>query len=75
MSIFYDGEYSFNYYIWLIINERSKQCVLPVPAAQQHFFSASDPLLSQEVADSKINVQSACDLNTMYNYGTIVAFI
>jgi hypothetical protein len=25
------------YYIWLIINERIKQCVLAVPAARQHF--------------------------------------
>jgi hypothetical protein len=30
------------------------------------FFSASGPSLSQEVADGKINVQSACPLNTMY---------
>jgi hypothetical protein len=29
-------------------------------------FSAGDALLSQEVADSKINVQSACALNTVY---------
>jgi hypothetical protein len=29
------------------------------------FFSASDPSLSQEVADGKINVQSACALNTV----------
>jgi hypothetical protein len=31
------------------------------------FFSASGPLLSQEVADGKINVQPACALNTVYN--------
>jgi hypothetical protein len=29
-------------------------------------FSASDAALSQEVADGKINVQSACALNTVY---------
>jgi hypothetical protein len=37
--------------------------VLGVAAA---FFLASDALLLQEVADGKINVQSACALNTMY---------
>jgi hypothetical protein len=30
------------------------------------FFSAGGTALSQEVADSKINVQSACALNTVY---------
>jgi hypothetical protein len=30
LNIFYDGDYSMNYYIWLIIKERRKQCVLPV---------------------------------------------
>jgi hypothetical protein len=37
LNIFYDGEYNINYYIWLIINEGSKQCVLPVPAVRQNF--------------------------------------
>jgi hypothetical protein len=37
LNIFCDGEYNINYYIWLIINERSKQCVLAVPPARQHF--------------------------------------
>jgi hypothetical protein len=36
-NIFYDGEHNINYYIWLIINERSKGCELAVPAARQHF--------------------------------------
>jgi hypothetical protein len=30
------------------------------------FFSASGTALLQEVADSKINVQSACTLDTQY---------
>jgi hypothetical protein len=30
------------------------------------FSSASGPALSQEAADGKINVQSACSLNTVY---------
>jgi hypothetical protein len=30
------------------------------------FFSASGPVLSQEAADGKTNVQSACSLNTVY---------
>jgi hypothetical protein len=30
------------------------------------FFSGRGVALSQEVADGKINVQSACDLNTRY---------
>jgi hypothetical protein len=34
LNIFYEGEYSINH---LIINERSKQCVLAVLAAWQHF--------------------------------------
>jgi hypothetical protein len=29
--------YQCNYYIWLIINESSTQCVLAVPAARHHF--------------------------------------
>jgi hypothetical protein len=37
LNIFCDGEYNINYYIWLIINKRSKQCVLAVPAVRQHF--------------------------------------
>jgi hypothetical protein len=37
LNIFYDGEYSINYYIWLIIEEKSKQCVLTVPAARSIF--------------------------------------
>jgi hypothetical protein len=37
LNIFYNGEYNINYYIWLIINKRSKQCVLAVPAMQRHF--------------------------------------
>jgi hypothetical protein len=38
LNIIYDGEYNIYYYIWLIINERSKQCVLTVPAARKHFY-------------------------------------
>jgi hypothetical protein len=30
------------------------------------FFSAGDTSLSKEVSDSKISVQSACALNTVY---------
>jgi hypothetical protein len=30
------------------------------------FFSATGAALSQEVADGKINVQTACALNTLY---------
>jgi hypothetical protein len=37
LNIFYDGEFNINYYIWLIINEINKQCVLAVPAAREHF--------------------------------------
>jgi hypothetical protein len=33
----------------------------------QIFLSASDAVVSQEVADGKISVQSACALNTQYN--------
>jgi hypothetical protein len=33
----------------------------------QAFLSASDAAVSLEVADGKINVQSACALNTRYN--------
>jgi hypothetical protein len=44
LNIFDDGEYNINYRIWLIMNERSKQCVLAVPAMRQHF--------SQQVAKS-----------------------
>jgi hypothetical protein len=29
--------YEYNYYIRLIFNKRSKQCVLAVPATRQHF--------------------------------------
>jgi hypothetical protein len=32
------------------------------------FFWASGPSLLQEAADSKINVQSACTLNTVYKW-------
>jgi hypothetical protein len=32
------------------------------------FLSASDAAVSQEVADGKITIQSACALNTRYNY-------
>jgi hypothetical protein len=32
------------------------------------FSSASGPALSQEAGDGKINVQSACSLNTVYMY-------
>jgi hypothetical protein len=32
----------------------------------QPFFSAGDTSLSQEVADGKISVQSACALNTVH---------
>jgi hypothetical protein len=35
------------------------------------FFSSSDPSLSQEVADGKISVQSACALNTVYNQNSV----
>jgi hypothetical protein len=38
LNIFYDGEYSIHYCIWLIIQERSKQCMLTVPAARKHFY-------------------------------------
>jgi hypothetical protein len=31
------------------------------------FLSASDAAVSQEVADGKISVQSACALNTMWD--------
>jgi hypothetical protein len=37
LNIFYDGEYNISYCIWLIIKESSKQLVLAVPAARQHF--------------------------------------
>jgi hypothetical protein len=30
-------EYTIDYYVWLIIKERSKQRLLAVPAARQHF--------------------------------------
>jgi hypothetical protein len=33
----------------------------------QAFLSASDAEVSQEVADGKISIQSACALNTRYN--------
>jgi hypothetical protein len=36
-NIFYDDEYNINYYIWLIINEISKQYVLLVPNARRNF--------------------------------------
>jgi hypothetical protein len=32
----------------------------------QEFLSASDAAVSQEVADGKISIQSACALNTRY---------
>jgi hypothetical protein len=32
----------------------------------QAFLSASDAAVLQEVADSKISIQSACTLNTQY---------
>jgi hypothetical protein len=38
LNIFYDDEYNIDYYIWIIINERSKQCVLTVTAAHKHFY-------------------------------------
>jgi hypothetical protein len=37
LNMFYDDEYSINYYISLIINERRKQWVLTVLAARKHF--------------------------------------
>jgi hypothetical protein len=37
LNIFYNGEYNINGYSLLIINERSKQYVLAVLAAWQHF--------------------------------------
>jgi hypothetical protein len=36
LNIFYDGEYNTDCYILLIINARSKKCVLTVPAALKH---------------------------------------
>jgi hypothetical protein len=36
------------------------------------FFSASGVVLSQEVADSKINVQSACALDTRYFFTMVL---
>jgi hypothetical protein len=65
LNIFYDGEYNINYYNWLIINKRSKQCVPAVPAARR-IFLGSGAALSQEVANGKTNVQSVCTLNTVY---------
>jgi hypothetical protein len=44
LNIIYDGEYSMNYYILLIINVSSKQCVLLVPNSCR--------LFSQQVTDS-----------------------
>jgi hypothetical protein len=38
LNILYDGEYNINHYIWLIINEKSKQCVLTAPAARKNFY-------------------------------------
>jgi hypothetical protein len=38
LNIFYGSEYSINYDIWLIINERNKHYVLTVPAACKHFY-------------------------------------
>jgi hypothetical protein len=38
LIIFCDAEYNINYYIWLIINEKSKQCVLTVLATRKHFY-------------------------------------
>jgi hypothetical protein len=35
LNIFYGGEYNNNYYIWLVINERIKQCMLQIPDARQ----------------------------------------
>jgi hypothetical protein len=37
LNISYNDEYNFNYYISLIINERTKQCVLTVLTARLHF--------------------------------------
>jgi hypothetical protein len=37
LNYFWDDEYYINYYIWLIINQRSKQCILLVPNADEHF--------------------------------------
>jgi hypothetical protein len=39
LNIFYDGEYSINYYIWLIINKRRKQCVLALQPYGSIFLS------------------------------------
>jgi hypothetical protein len=35
---------------------------------EKPFLSASEVAVSQEVADGKISIQSACTLNTRYNY-------
>jgi hypothetical protein len=37
----------------------------------QAFLSASDGAVSQEVADAKISIQSACALNTRYKGTTL----
>jgi hypothetical protein len=60
LNIIYDGEYNINYYISLIINERSKQCLLLVQNSGRH------SSLFQEVVDGKIRVQSASALSTLY---------
>jgi hypothetical protein len=63
--IIYDGEYNISYYVWLIINESSKQCANSTGRAQA-ISSASDTAVLQEVKDGNISIQSACALNTVY---------
>jgi hypothetical protein len=38
----------------------------------QLFLSASDAAVSQEAADGKISIQSACSLNTRYSIESLV---
>jgi hypothetical protein len=66
LNIFYCGEYEINYYIWLIINERSKQCVLTVPAARKHFCRQVTQRFRRKLQTAKISIQSAYFLNARY---------
>jgi hypothetical protein len=64
LNIFYDGEYNINYYIWLKINERSKQYV--VTGHAWAFLLARDTAVSQEFVGGKISIQSVCALSTLH---------
>jgi hypothetical protein len=64
LNIFYDGEYNINYHIWLIINERSKECVLLVANTLMHF-SWQVIQFHRKLLMVK-SVQSACALNTLH---------